>query len=326
MSQCLRRRFRFLPAVALLGLLEAPPALGRAGGAAAPPKKPVVILFVGNSFFHGKYLPVLKYNTAAIEDENGRLPPDHPRFEKYDREPGPWGGIPAIFKKLTDEAGLNYEVHLEAVSGQTLQFHYDHALPVIDRPAGWDAVVLQEYSTRPLPARRNGHPELFRDYATRLEQTIHARNPRAAVYLYQTWARADQVYPEKAPYHGLPLDSMTQDLHRGYYGLARLNGRIRGVAPAGDAWQRAIGQGVAVRNSYQPEAGRFSLWGDDHYHPSNWGSYLNALVLFARITGKDPRRLGPREQAAADLHISPDEAVRLQRVAYEQVKAGKKRE
>ena len=28
------------------------------------------------------------------------------------------------------------------------------------------------------------------------------------------------------------------------------------------------------------------------YHPSNYGSYLNALVLFDEITGVDPRTLG----------------------------------
>ncbi|OON69224.1 DUF4886 domain-containing protein [Hymenobacter sp. CRA2] len=292
--------------------------------AAGPPaKKPIVILFVGNSFFHGKYLPVLKYNAGAIKDENFGLPKEDPRYEQYDHEPGPWGGIPAIFKKLTDEAGLRYEVHLESVSGQTLQFHYDNARSVIDRP-GWDAVVLQEYSTRPLPARRSGKPELFQEYATRIEQLVHARNPAARVYLYETWARADQTYPTGRPYSGLPVDSMGQDLHGGYYGLARQNGRLAGVAPAGDAWLRAMRQGVALRNPYSPEAGKVDLWGEDHYHPSNWGAYLNACVLFAEITGKNPAKLGRREQAAADLGIAPAVAAQLQRIAYAQVKAGRK--
>ena len=34
--------------------------------------KPQTILFVGNSFFHGAFQPVLSYNAAAIIDENFR--------------------------------------------------------------------------------------------------------------------------------------------------------------------------------------------------------------------------------------------------------------
>ncbi|MCC3160117.1 hypothetical protein LJ737_22975 [Hymenobacter sp. 15J16-1T3B] len=304
---------------AVCGLLISWP--GRAAAPAAAPK-PVVVLFVGNSFIHGGYRPVLHYNAASITDENHHLSVGGPRRQQRTHEP--WGGVAGIFQQLTAEAGLHYEVHLDAINAQSLQFHYDSARSVIDRPAGWDAVVLQEHSTRPLPARRGGQPALFQDYATRLEQLVHARNPKARVYLYQTWARADLVYRAQAPYFGLPLDSLALDLHRGYYDLARQNRRIKAVAPAGDAWLRAVQQGVALRNPYAPEAGKVNLWGEDNYHPSRWGAYLNACVLFAELTGKDPRRLGPQEKAAADLGISPAEAAQLQRVAYEQVRAGRK--
>ncbi|MFD1469430.1 hypothetical protein ACFQ48_14460 [Hymenobacter caeli] len=291
-------------------------------GTAAParprPRAPVAILFVGNSFSHGARLPVLTYNSAAITDENYGQPAGSPRAEGGG--PGPWGGIPAIFQKLADEAGLRYDVHLEAMSGQTLKFHFDHALAVIGQPR-WQAVVLQEYSTGPLPARRGGKRAEFNDYATRLEQAVHRANPAAKLYLYETWARADLTYPPNRPYSGQPVDSMTADLHAGYYGLARANGRFAGVAPAGDAWLRAIRTGVALPNPYAPAPGRLDLWTDDHYHPSSSGAYLNACVLLATLTGHDPRRLGPREQAAAALGLSPADAVALQRLAYEQVRA-----
>lgn len=293
--------------------------------AAAPGPGPqaqggIPILFVGNSFFHGARLPVLTYNNAAITDENYGQPVGTPRAEGNGHEPGPWGGIPAIFKKLTDEAGLHYDVHLEAMSGQTLKFHFDHALGVIDQPR-WQAVVLQEYSTGPLPARRGGKRDEFYDYATRLERTVHRANPAAKLYLYETWARADLTYPPSQPYSGQPVDSMAGDLHAGYYGLAKQNGHFAGVAPAGDAWLRAMQTGVATPNPYAPAAGQRDLWTDDHYHPSPWGAYLNACVLLATITGHDPRRLGPREQAAAALGLTPADAVALQRLAYEQVRA-----
>jgi hypothetical protein len=307
-------------ATALLAVAIAPPS----AHAAPPPSKPTVILFVGNSFFHGAFEPVLTYNAAAITDENFKPNRTGQRRRQYEHEAGPWGGIPGIFKKLTDEAGLNYEVHLEAISGQTLQFHYDSTLAVIQQPK-WDKVIMHDYSTGPVPTRHGGQPARFFEYATKLEQAVHSASPRAKVYLYQTWARADQTYPAGKGYTGLPLDSMTTDLHRAYYQEAAQDKNFTGVAPAGDAWLRAVRQGVADPNPYDAaEPGKVDLWGRDHYHPSTYGAYLNACVVLAEVTGYDPRKLGAKEQAAASLGIAPEVAVKLQKIAYEQVKAAKK--
>lgn len=297
-------------------------ALGQPTASQAQAPAPNAILFVGNSFFHGKYPPVLNYNAENVKDENFGFPKESPRFENHPEEPGPWGGIPGIFKKLTDEAGLSYEVHIESISGKTLKFHYDNVLPLIQQPR-WNTVVLQENSAYALPTNRSGHPEVFREYAVKLEQAVHAANPAARLYLYQTWARADMHYTPKGAYTGLPVDSMTLDLHKAYYGVLQQDANVAGVAPAGDAWLHAIQTGVAMRNPYTPEAGKINLWGPDYYHPSKWGCYLNACVLFGEITGHDPRTLGAKEQAAAALGIAPAEAVALQRVAYEQVLAAR---
>jgi hypothetical protein len=300
-------RAAWLLALALLGLPGATAAQTR-------------VLFVGDSFTHGKYAPVLNYNAAAVTDENYGLPPTSPRYESLASEPGPWGGIPGIFKKFTDEAGLNYEVHLEAISAKSLQYHYANALAVIAQPK-WQKVVLQEVSTRPLPTNRGGERTVFYSAVTSLEQAIHRANPSAQVYLYQTWARADLTYPAGAPYAGLPIDSMTQDLHRGYAQAATLDGHIVAVAPVGDAWLQAIASGLAQRNPYSAVPGQLDLWASDYLHPSAWGSYLNACVLFCQLTGTDPRTLGASEQAAGVLGIAPATAVALQQLAYQQVAA-----
>src|SRR5690348_11216968 len=150
------------------------------------PAKPTVILFVGNSFFHGAFQPVRSYNAAAVTDENAGIPAGNPRSEGTQ---GPYGGIPAIFKRITDEAGLNYEVHSELISGKPLEFHYNNALSVINQPK-WDVVIMHDLSTGPVPAARTGNPESFTKFADLLEQTIHAANKSAAVYLYETWSRA----------------------------------------------------------------------------------------------------------------------------------------
>ena len=303
---------RFLTAVALLALATVP-------RFATAQSKPIVILFVGNSFFHGAFQPVRSYNVANVTDENAGIPSGEPRSEGA---AGPYGGIPGIFKKLTEEVGLNYEVHSELMSGKSLEFHYVNALPVINQ-SKWDVVIMHDFSTGPVPVARSGKPELFTKYADMLEQTIHAANKSAAVYLYETWARADLTYPAKGPYFGSTIDVMATDLHDAYYAEFKHNGHFKGLAPAGDAWMRAIKAGVAMADPTHPESGRVNLWGPDSYHPSIYGAYLNALVVLQQVTGKDPRKLGAQEKAAAELGIAPEVATMLQRIAYEQVQAAR---
>ena len=62
-----------------------------------------------------------------------------------------------------------------------------------------------------------------------------------------------------------------------------------------------------------------NLWWDDYLHASKYGSYLSALMLFGAITKIDPWSFGASEQAALDLGIAPGDAVRLQRVASDQL-------
>ena len=287
---------------------------------AQQPTRPTVILFVGNSFFHGAFQPVRSYNTAGVTDENAGIPAGNPRSEGA---AGPYGGIPGIFKKLTDEVGLNYEVHSELMSGRSLEFHYANALSVINQ-AKWDVVIMHDLSTGPVPSARGGNPESFTRYADLLEQTIHAANKSAGVYLYETWSRADLTYPAKGPYFGQTIDAMASDLHESYYREFAHDGHFLGVAPAGDAWMRAIHAGVAEPDPTHPDSSKVDLWGPDSYHPSIYGAYLNALVVLDQVTGKDPRALGAQEKAAAELGIAPAIAATLQRIAYEQVEEGKR--
>ena len=79
-----------------------------------------------------------------------------------------------------------------------------------------------------------------------------------------------------------------------------------------------MASGIADPNPYDGRAyGQIDLWSYDHYHASDEGYYLFALVAFARVTGFDPRRFGAQEKAAHELGIAPDTARRLQEVAAE---------
>ena len=111
------------------------------------------------------------------------------------------------------------------------------------------------------------------------------------------------------------VDGLT--FHEGLKAVA-ISGGIAGVIPVGQAFLRAVRDGLATRDMYAKGAetdGLIDLWFNDGTHASVHGSYLSPLTLFGSITGLDPQSLGRHEQAAFDLGISPDDAWALQRVA-----------
>lgn len=293
-----------LVALLALSLTAATPALAQNAvqppAAAAAPAKPRTILFIGNSFTQGAHSAVKRYRANAITDLNG----------------DGYGGVPALFKTFTEEVGLNYQVALETQGGKTLGFHWTERRRLVDRP--WDVVILQELST--LDRDRPGNPTDYRIYAPMFAEMFKRRNPRANVQVMATWSRADLTYRTQSPWLGKPISAMALDLRRASDGVKAANPAIDGVLPVGEAWTLAITSGVADPNPYDGVAfGQVDLWTYDQYHGSIFGYYLEALVVFGRITGVDPTQLGANERAADDLGISPRVAVALQRVAREQL-------
>ncbi len=276
---------------------------------AQQPAPATTILFVGNSFTYGGSTKVHSYNAANVTDE----PPGEQQV----------GGIPAIFKKFADETGLRYEVHVETVGGKDLTFHYEHALSLLSN-GKWDAVVLQGYSTEPLPEARGGNPISFLRHADLLDRTILAGKHNAKIYLYETWAYPLKTYPANPADPAQPLAAMTDDLRAGYADAFSGLGTHSAVVPVGDAWMQAIRSGAAAADATQPSRpGQIMLWDTDHKHPSVEGSYLAALVLFEKITGTDVRKFAAGEQAARELGIPTQDTVKLQEIADAAVRAGK---
>jgi hypothetical protein len=324
---------------------------------------PVTVLFVGDSFTHGRYDPVRNYGSGFgtgrgnVHDDNCLSAATCSPAEAVANPPpaigtneyGPFGGIPGIFLELTREANLDDDVSINAVSATSLaSTAADPARvaaietdPLTGRP--FDTVVLQEQSFRPLPSvnalgrATGGNAPRFVSGVDRLVGDILAADRAAgqkpaSLYLYETQPLASYTYTSplirgrgvRQPYVGAPIEAMAADLHAAYASAAAQNPAITGVAYAGDAWIRAIEDGVAQRNPYRPDepAGQVDLWDSDvdaaccttpiGYHPSTYGAYLSALVLFDRITGIDPRRFGGTERAAGALGIDPAVAAALE--------------
>ena len=259
------------------------------------------ILFIGNSFTYAQGSAVHYYRANTVTDLNSQG----------------IGGMPALFKSFTAQAGLSYDVYLETQGGVGLDWHLDQKSGVIgQRP--WDSVVMHGYST--LDAQKPGDPGLLVDTVRRMSELLRSRNPAVEIRVMATWPRADQTYEPRGAWYGKPIEAMAHDLRAGYDRAAAATPGLKPVVPVGDAWIRAMHAGVADANPYDGiDAGKVDLWTNDHYHASNFGYYLEALVVFGSVTGLDPRSLGENECSGYELGLSRPQVTALEQVAFDQL-------
>jgi hypothetical protein len=261
------------------------------------------VLFIGNSYTQGYPSRVASYRSDSVTDLNG----------------GGIGGVPALFKSFASQSGLAYEVFLETESGVSLDWHVDHKLGVIGQRA-WDVVVMQGYGG--LDPRNPRDAALVAAGVQQLAEFLRVKNPVVDMRLVATWSRADQTYEPQGAWYGKPIEAMARDIRAGYDLAAKQTPGIKSVVPVGEAWARAMRTGVADANPYDGiDAGKLNLWAADNMHASTYGYYLEALVVFGSITGRDPRSLGANECSGSELGFSPAQVTALQQVAFDQLNA-----
>jgi hypothetical protein len=176
---------------------------------------------------------------------------------------------------------------------------------------------MHGYST--LDADKPRDPAKLVASSKEMADFLRSKNPKVQLYLMATWSRADQTYPAKGAWAGQPIDVMAKDI-RVAYDKAAAAAAVKAVIPVGEAFNRAIQTGVADPNPYDGiEAGKLDLWTYDNYHASTYGYYLEALVIFGSVTGRDPRSLGQNECSAFELGLSRAQANALQQVAFDQL-------
>ena len=275
---------------------------------AAPAFAAPKILFIGNSFTFGAHSSAMHYETDQVHDLN---PAD-----KLGRT---IGGVPALFKEFTKEAGMDYDVSLETVGGKGFDYHLAEKKSVIDKP--WDIVVGHGYST--MDEAHPGNPALLISSTKEMADMLAAKNPAVKFYTVATWTRADKVFPADAPapWKGTPVTQMGADVQKAYEAAAKNAGsKVAGVIPLGMAWNAAITQGLADDNPYDDKgADKMNLWAYYAYHASSFGYYLEAAMDFGKVTGKDPLMLGAKgfDHVAEDLGISPKQQLALLKLAHD---------
>jgi hypothetical protein len=264
------------------------------------------VLFIGNSFTYGYGSATKYYRADSVTDLNNEG----------------IGGVPALLKSFTEQAGLDYDVYLETRSGSALDFHLENKLAVIGTQP-WDQVVMHGFST--LDSKKPGDPALLVDTTVKMSTFLQQLNPNVEVFLTATWSRADLVYLADRHWSGTPIEKMALDVRSGYDKAAAAAPSVKAVNGVGEAWTRAMALGIADTNPYDGiEYGKVSLWSWDYYHASAYGYYLQALVVFGNLTGLDPRSLGANECTGFELGMSRREINMLQQAAFEQLVSEKK--
>jgi len=200
-----------------------------------------------------------------------------------------YNDLPSMVERLASSEGSPSEVYAESVTagGATLQRLWEGggALEAI-RNGGWDFVVLQEQSTRPLQ-----DPERMHEFARAFALEINRNGAETVFFL--TWAR--QARPETQP-----------GLNRAYLTIAR---ELRAkVAPVGPAWKVAL--------DLSPE---IPLHAEDGSHPTPTGSYLAACVFFGLLV--DDQLACP---PAADPVITQGNAAVARRAASRVLSEGRR--
>lgn len=258
-------------------------------------------LFIGNSFTYAYGSAAKFYRADSVTDLNNEG----------------IGGVPALFKSFTDQAGLDYDVSLETRGGSGLDFHLENKLGVIGRRP-WDQVVMHGFST--LDSNKPGNPNVLIDTTAQMASFLEGLNPEVEVFLTATWSRADRVYQSDSPWRDTPIEQMAIDVRAGYDKAAAGASAVKAVNGVGEAWNRAMQSGLADPNPYDGiDADKIDLWTWDHYHASAYGYYLEALVVFGNLTGLDPRSLGENECSGFELGMSRAQVRGLQQAAYDQL-------
>lgn len=198
---------------------------------------PMEVLFVGNSYTFGRVDPVMSYNTANVTDltdpARGGSFADTTGSNEF--EPHPWGGVPGIFKQLTDQAGLDYNVSLSTRNAASLRGHILNLNPADWDLRGnigmktWDQVVLQEQSDEVLPRQTNAfgndlrsNPEYTRYFADIIENYLHSTDSSGSIRYREAFPGANNAAQTAACVAATGSSEVTCNRDRGP--LANANG------------------------------------------------------------------------------------------------------
>ena len=193
--------------------------------------------------------------------------------------------LPGIVQTLADSAGGERLVVAEVTGpDMALVDHWDTGDAQREIARGWDVVVLQQG-----PSSVEINRDSLRMFAARFATEIARVGGRPA--LYSVW----------------PTESRRQDFARAIESYELAAADVNGLLfPVAEAWLEAWERDATIE-----------LYSSDGLHPSVAGSYLAALVMYARLLGATPVGLPAtlRLRSGATIAVDPAVAAVLQQAA-----------
>lgn len=193
--------------------------------------------------------------------------------------------LPGVFRDLASAGGVDVGVQSYALPNTALiDYTFDARAMATIGNGVWDFVVLQQGTTS-VP--------VCRDTLVLAAQTFDApiRRGGGVPAIMMSWPSTNRRDLFPAVHNSFALAAQTVD------GI---------FLPVGDAWLEAW----KVNADHQ-------LYGSDGYHPGAAGTYLAALVIYEKLTGKDARNL-PTNLILGESKISLPAAIvrQLQEAAH----------
>lgn len=183
-----------------------------------------------------------------------------------------YSNVPELFRQIAQ--GANESVTVESVTqGSWTLTKFADATDVYGKMVDdklranddYDAVVLQEQSSRPL-INYNG----FLTAAKALKDKIKSTQKSCKIYLYATWG-----YAEEANARNITIPQMEEQLRTAYTNVAAEIGAT--VSHVGKAFSKAYVENPAI-----------NLYFTDNKHPSYEGAFLSACVHVATLLNVNP--------------------------------------
>lgn len=197
-------------------------------------------------------------------------------------------GLPATVRAIAASAGDTIAVAMAAAPNLALVDHLTGGSNALQQlhDGRWDVVILQQGPT--------SMPGICRDsmilWTRMFDSLIRPTGGRTA--LFMTWPMLSQ-------------GDVWSGVRTSYLLSAKAVGGI--FLPAGEAWRIALAGHPGL-----------PLYGGDGFHPTPMGSYLAALEIFERLSGRDARTLPPQAFSnGLALPMAADTIRWLQQAAHE---------
>ncbi len=231
--------------------------------------------------------------------------------------------LPALIDQIAESKGHKLLWKMQTPGGRTFEKHWTEGKAVKKLHAEkWDVVVMQNQSFQGVI-----DPANMIEFGLKLTGEIN--KAKAKPLLFMTWAyktKPKRIDPAKHPHIEAPAATYPQFMQKkladAYYELAKQSNSQ--VAPVGYAWE--------IARQRFPD---WPLHGKDGAHPGPVGSYLAAMVFYAKLFDDAPtgmplklenRWKRKKKKQPLPLIELPEAQVRaMEKITAEAIERGKQR-